>query len=135
MTDEGKGLMERYLMERVIVLLEPSYFRHDESGRFAARFLQLGLTSFGNTHEEALESLKRLFVTFVRVRRENGTLEGFLNAADVEWYPESKYPSSKGEVEYLVGSPMSSKAADLIHRMLLSGWKSDEANRTPALAA
>ncbi len=119
-------------MNRVIVLLEPTYYRNQDDDRFAARFPQLGLTSFGKTREEAMESLKRLFVTFVRVRRNNGTLEDFLTSAGVEWYPESKYPPGKGEVEYLVGSPISSKAELRIQRMVKSEWKSEQVESSPA---
>ena len=119
-------------MDRVIVLLEPSFYRDQENGRFAARFLQLGLTSFGETREEALESLKRLFVTFVRVRRENGTLEKFLDATEVEWYPESRYPSAKGDVEYLVGPPAPSMTARQVRHILKSTWESDEVDKKRA---
>lgn len=122
-------------MGRVIVLLEPSFFEHQENDRFAARFPQLGLTSFGTTRDEALESLKRLFVTFVRVRRENGTLEEFLNAADVEWYPESEYPSNKGDVEYLAGPPAPSMDARGLYATLMKGnWKATDKHALPLAA-
>ena len=113
-------------MDRVIVLLEPSFFRHEESGRFAARFSELGLTSFGETREESLDSLKRLFVTFVKVRRENGTLENFLNATGVEWYPESSFPPDKGDVEYLVGT---AKATTSLKRSSIRelSWRAEKA--------
>ena len=119
-------------MDRVIVLLEPSFFSHQENGRFAARFPKLGLTSFGGTREEALDSLKRLFVTFVRVRRENGTLEKFLNAAGVEWYPESKYPPGKGPIEYLAGPSMGS-TANRHAGLMESSWRPE--TEAEALAA
>ena len=121
-------------MDRVIVLLEPSFFSHQENGRFAARFPKLGLTSFGGTREEALDSLKRLFVTFVRVRRENGTLEKFLNAAEVEWYPESRYPPDKGPIEYLAGPSMGSTAGKVTGRVRKSSWQADKASALPLAA-
>lgn len=123
-------------MDRVIVLLEPSFFEHQENDRFAARFPQLGLTSFGKTRDEALESLKRLFVTFVRVRRENGTLEKFLDAAGVEWYRESEYPTNKGVVEYLAGpQPAPGMSGRGLYATLMKGhWKAADKQALPLAA-
>ena len=90
-------------MERVIVLVEPSLLQHDETGRFAARFDKLGLTCSGKTQDEAIENLKRLFVTFVRTHRERGALQLFLEKTGLEWYTESNYPHDKSNVEYLEG--------------------------------
>ncbi len=88
-------------MSRVVVLLEPTFLRDRENGEYAARFRSLGLTAYGDTRDEALTALKDFFAFFVRKRRENGTLEWFLDKAGVEWYPEDKYPHDPSVIEYL----------------------------------
>ncbi len=109
-------------MSRVVVLLAPVYLHNSESAIFAARFRSLGLTAYGDTREEALAVLKRLFSFFVRKRREDGTLESFLDKSGVEWYPEERYPQGKGPVEYMDGShyvPQTDKS------QAVGGWVPD----------
>ena len=76
---------------RVVVIVSLAVFQHDERGIFAARFRELGLTSYGYSIPAAEESLKRLFNTFVRSHREMGRLEERLNEMDVEWHWEEEY--------------------------------------------
>ena len=109
-------------MNRVVALLEPTYMQNRDTGLFAARFRRLGLTAYGNTREEALSELKRLFSFFVRKHRENGTLESFLNKADIEWYHEENYPQGKGPVEY-VDEPHGAHRADT--SQTAKGWVPD----------
>lgn len=83
-------------IEKVVVLLTPSVYCHGESGVHAARFEKLGLSAYGNSEDEAMQTLKRLFNKFVRTYRASGQLEIRLKQANVEWYLASKF---EGEYE------------------------------------
>ena len=72
---------------------------HSEDNVFAARFKQLGLTGYGDTEEEAVDSFKRLFNRFVRIHRTSGKLEEVLNRSQVEWHWRDQYPDDRPAVE------------------------------------
>ena len=76
---------------RVVVVVSLDVSQHDERGIFAARFRELGLTSYGYSIPVAEESLKRLFNTFVKSHREMGRLEERLNELGVDWHWETDY--------------------------------------------
>ena len=72
--------------EKIVVLLTPSIYHHKDSGVRAARFEKLGLTAYGHSEDEALQSLKKLFNKFVRTYRASGQLGERLDQVSVEWH-------------------------------------------------
>ncbi len=85
--------MPTTLEPRVVVFVTPTYETHRTRGLVAARFLQLGLTTYGQSRPEALEALKELFTIFIEDLRKYGRLEDHLNAIGVRWVWESDYQS------------------------------------------
>ena len=58
--------------EKIVVLLTPSIYHHKDSGRSGCESEKLGLTAYGHSEDEALQSLKKLFNKFVRTYRASG---------------------------------------------------------------
>ena len=85
---------------RVVVLVTPRVLTNSTTGQHAARILELGLTGYGWTHDEALRKVKRMYVSAVYAHRELGTLEAWLDGSGLEW---SWYDEYKGvlPVEYV----------------------------------
>ena len=69
---------------RVIVTSSVTTLK-SKDGLYAASFEEMGLTGFGDTAEEASESLKMVFRTFIRTCREQGVLEQNLKRLGVKW--------------------------------------------------
>lgn len=69
----------------VVVVVEPTYLRNEETGRFAARIEQLGLTAYASSRDEASDKIRRMFASAVKVRRARGTLVGWLDRSELEW--------------------------------------------------
>lgn len=65
----------------------------------AARFEQLGLTAYGNSKEEAVTSLKKMFNKFIHAYRSEGQLEQRLNQLGVEWCWAKDYPTESQPFE------------------------------------
>jgi hypothetical protein len=59
------------------------------------RIRGLGLTAYGDTREEAVAHLRKMFATFVELNRRSGTLEERLNKSKLQWCYESEYEGSK----------------------------------------
>ena len=86
--------------DRLAVVISPVTMAYNEKGQLhAARFAELGLTSFGDTPGQALQRLKQLFKTFIHAQRKLGVLEQTLNDLGVEWYWEDEYPENKPAYE------------------------------------
>ena len=84
---------------QVVVNIRCTIQTHKDDGVFAARFPQLGLSAFGNTEEEAIESSKRLFNRFINTYRSAGRLDEVLNLAGVEWHWREEYPEDRPAFE------------------------------------
>ncbi len=79
---------------RVVALVSPKMLANSKTGMHAARILELGLTAYGSTTDEALQKVKRMYASAVRAHRELGTLVEWLNLSGLEWHWEDNY---KGE--------------------------------------
>lgn len=77
--------------EAVVVVVRPKTLHHDGKDIYATRIRQLGLTAYGDTHEESLQKVKKMFVAFVKAHRKRGTLEERLGKSGLEWCWEREY--------------------------------------------
>lgn len=79
--------------DRLAVVISPLTTAYNEEERLhAARFAEMGLTSFGDNPEQAVRRLKKLFNTFINSHRSLGVLEETLNRLGVKWYWADEYP-------------------------------------------
>ena len=78
-----------------VVICKVTMAYNEKAQLHAARFAELGLTSFGDTPQQAVQRLKKLFKTFIHTQRELGVLEQRLNELEVEWYWHDEYPAEK----------------------------------------
>lgn len=76
---------------RVVVLVQPKFQVHKVNGTHAARILELGLTAYGKTYDEALKKVKRMLGGAVKAHRDVGTLEDWLNRSGLNWFWEDEY--------------------------------------------
>ncbi|MDP2661948.1 MAG: hypothetical protein Q8R28_14580 [Dehalococcoidia bacterium] len=76
---------------RVVALVSPKMLTNSKTGMHAARILELGLTAYSGTPDEALQKVKRMYASAVRAHRELGTLEDWLSLSGLEWYWEDDY--------------------------------------------
>lgn len=76
---------------RVVVLVSAKMLTNSETGRHAARILELGLTAYGETADEALRKVKRMYASVVQAHRELGMLEDWLNRTGLNWFWEDEY--------------------------------------------
>lgn len=76
---------------RVVVVMPLELRRHRKLAIFAARFPELGLTSYAYAITVAEGSVKHLFNTFIKYYRGVGRLTERLNESGVEWYWEEEY--------------------------------------------
>lgn len=80
---------------RLAVVISPVTLAHNETeGLFAARFAEMGLTSFGESPEDAVARLKTLFKDFIHACREEGVLAQTLDRLGVRWYWGDEYPET-----------------------------------------
>ena len=84
---------------KVVVMVSPAHMHDKESGRFAARIKPLGLTAYGNSRDESLRKVRRMFASAVSAHRSKGDLKEWLDGSGLEWCWLSEY---KGDapVEY-----------------------------------
>ena len=80
-------------VRKVVVTFKPEMLRHEGKGFSAARIRELGLTTYGKTTDEALDTLEKLFHRFVARHREQGTLEKVLSLSNAKWCWEDEYTS------------------------------------------
>ena len=86
--------------DRLVVVISPLSLAHSEAeGIYAARFGELGLTSFGKTPEDAITKVKRMFNAFIHSCREFGLLESTLDRLGVQWHWADEYPDDGPEYE------------------------------------
>ena len=57
----------------IIVDIKCVIEHHNKDGVFAARFPALGLTGYGATEDEAINSFKRLYKEFINAYRKQGS--------------------------------------------------------------
>jgi len=76
---------------RVVVVVTPLLLTNAKTGMHAARILELGLTAYGQTAEEALRKVKRMFAASVKAHRELGTLADWLNRSELKWSSVEDY--------------------------------------------
>lgn len=76
---------------RVVVLVKPQLLTNDNTGRHAARILELGLTGYGATEEEALSKATQMYASAVHVHRELGTLQDWLSRSGLRWCWADEY--------------------------------------------
>ena len=84
----------------VVVICPVTTYYYEEEGLHAARIAELGITSFGDTPEEAIEHLKRHFNVFIHALRTQGVLESTLNKLGVIWHWRSQYPEDQPRFEH-----------------------------------
>ena len=84
---------------KVVVMVVPTHLHDEESGRFAARIKPLGLTAYGNSRDESLRKVRRMFASAVSAHREKGDLEGWLDGSGLEWSWLDEY-AGEAPVEY-----------------------------------
>ena len=85
--------------EGKVVVTSSVTTRRSQGGLFAASFEEMGLTGFGDTADEARESLKLVFRTFIRSCRERGVLAENLNRLGVRWEWEADRSADGPEYE------------------------------------
>ena len=71
--------------QRVVVLVNPQVLMDRPRGVFAARILELGLTAYGSTHDEALQKVKALYAVTVQGHRKQGDLAAWLNRSGLQF--------------------------------------------------
>ncbi len=76
---------------RVVVVVTPQLLANAQTGMHAARILELGLTAYGKTADEAVRKVKRMCGASVRAHRAAGTLVDWLNRSGLEWSWLEKY--------------------------------------------
>ena len=76
---------------RVVVLVTPDNLRESRTGIHAARVPQLGLTAYGDSVDEALRKLKRMYASAVEAHRQCGTLTKWLDDSGLTWCHEHEY--------------------------------------------
>lgn len=64
---------------RVVVVVRQHVLKNAQTGAFAARIPELGLTAYGETAEKAVAKVRRMYAASVQAHRELGTLEAWLN--------------------------------------------------------
>ena len=79
--------------QQVVVQVKCRIERHEQSGFFAARILELGLTGYGPSEDDAIEDCKLIFRRFIHAYRNAGNLDSVLTRAGVQWYPRDEYPT------------------------------------------
>lgn len=85
---------------KVIVDIKCVIQQHSRDGVFAARFPALGLTGYGATEDEAINSFKVLYKEFINAYRSKGRLSDILNRAGVNWWwVDEPPPEHSHEVE------------------------------------
>lgn len=80
--------------DRVVIETRITIEKWDNWQMFAARLLNLGLTAYEYTEEEARVSVRHLFNEFVNMHREVGDLTEHLARLNVDWGWESDYMRS-----------------------------------------
>ena len=86
--------------DRLAVVISPVTTAYNEEARLhVARFDELGLTSFGDNHDQAVQRLKKLFNTFIHAHRELGVLGETLNQLGVTWHWADEYPEDSPDYE------------------------------------
>ena len=81
-------------VERVVVITTMSIYPNATATSAAAQLEEMGLAAYRPTADEAIAALKRLFVAEITKRREDGTLERYLNRLGVKWFPEEEYKAT-----------------------------------------
>lgn len=69
----------------VVLMMVPRCYYHEEEEIYAARFEPLGVTSYGNSMDEALTKVEVMLEEKVLAHHRHGSLEGWLNESGVEW--------------------------------------------------
>ena len=86
--------------DRLVVVISTVTYKYNEEARlFAASFADMGLTSFGDTHSQAVCRLKSLFKTYIHALREFGVIEETLDRLGVKWFWEDEYPEGMPKYE------------------------------------
>lgn len=85
--------------DRVVVKVTPRVQSHNEKKLFVARFVELGLTAYGSTPDEAVGALKITFHHFITHLRKTNRLEEALNKSGLTWSWESEYADPKMPAE------------------------------------
>lgn len=87
-------------MERaVVVSFEVKVLVNNQTGVYAARILELGVTAYGETAYEAVQKVKLMYASAVRVHRGLGTLEDWLDRSGLKWGWDDEYDGTFGPVE------------------------------------
>ena len=85
--------------DTVVVTSSLDLYKGSSKPYIVARLVDLGLTAYGDTEEECMDALKRLFNKFIHTYRENGQLVKRLNQAGVDWQWEKDYPTDAPSYE------------------------------------
>lgn len=93
--------------EKVVVIVKPDVYSHSDGSVFAARFRSLGLTAYGDSRKEALDSLHTMFRVFIDDLRSRGALEQRLDRLGVEWHRADAYDGEVVDVSANVPSQTS----------------------------
>lgn len=80
---------------RVVALVCPRMLTNAQTGMYAARILELGLTAYGKTQDEAQRKVVRMYASSVQAHRELGTLEEWLNRSGLNWFWEEEYKGAQ----------------------------------------
>ncbi len=105
----------------VVVLLDITLY--EERDLHVARFRELGLTAYGQTKDEAVTALKKMFNVFIRTYRDSGQLEMRLDEVRTRWWYRGEYPADKGyppveDTNLLVGQQPSDQPVVRVAREL-----------------
>ena len=73
------------LHKTVVLMIVPGCYYHEEEEIYAARFEPLGVTSYGNSLDEALTKVKVMLEEKALAHYRHGSLESWLNESGVEW--------------------------------------------------
>lgn len=75
----------------VVVAVPYKSLFHEGEKVWATRLRALGLTAYGDTSEESVRKVKKMFSAFVNTHRELGTLAERLDESGLFWCWESDY--------------------------------------------
>ena len=104
---------------RVVVVVQPQVAASEAPGRYFAEILPLGLGAYGDTQEQALESITAMFASAVQARRQLGRLAAWLDRSGLEWYWETDGPTGLGIVN---ADRKASGRADGFHALPMAAY-------------
>ena len=111
---------------KLVVNLTCRLYFYSDRQYFSARCQELGLTSYGETTDEAVDHFKQMFTRAMQTYREQGKLEAVLERSGIEWWQKDEYPKDRPVYEDIAddlgesvatASSVAGRDADVVHHV------------------